>query len=147
ADYKDYRDMAKELPADRVAKWLKDPKTPAFRYGLYASMLGHCGSEKDAELLHEMLEDPAKRLGSGVDGMLAGYVMLKPKEGWTYTRDILKDGKKEFMIRYAALRTVRFLWDSRPDLVGKKELTAAMGMLLDQSDIADLSIEDLRKRE
>jgi hypothetical protein len=51
------------------------------------------------------------------------------------------------MIRYAALRTVRFLWDSRPDLVGKKELTAAMGLLLDQSDIADLAIEDLRKRE
>jgi hypothetical protein len=147
ADYKDYRDMAKELPADRVVKWLKDPKTPAFRYGLYASMLGHCGSEKDAALLHEMLEDPAKRLGSGVDGMLAGYVMLNPKEGWAYTRDILKDGKKEFMIRYAALRAVRFLWDSRPDLVGKKELTAAMGVLLDQSDIADLSIEDLRKRE
>jgi hypothetical protein len=147
ADYKDYRDMAKELPADRVAKWLKDPKTPAFRYGLYASMLGHCGSEKDAKLLHDMLEDPAKRLGSGVDGMLAGYTMLQPKEGWKYTYDILKDGKKEFMIRYAALRTVRFLWDSRPDLVGKKELTAALGLLLDQSDIADLSIEDLRKRE
>jgi hypothetical protein len=147
ADYKDYRDMAKDLPADRVVKWLKDPKTPAFRYGLYASMLGHCGTEKDAQLLHDMLEDPAKRLGSGVDGMLAGYVMLKAKDGWTYTRDILKDEKKEFMIRYAALRTVRFLWDSRPDLVGKKELTAAMGLLLDQSDIADLAIEDLRKRE
>jgi hypothetical protein len=134
-----------------VAKWLDDDKdgknTPAFRYGLYASMLGHCGTAKHAELLRKMLDTPAKRLGSGVDGMLAGYIMLKPKEGWQYTRDILKDAKKEFMIRYAALRTVRFLWDSRPDLVNKKELTAALGLLLDQSDIADLAIEDLRKRE
>ncbi|HWG46650.1 MAG TPA: hypothetical protein VN688_28065 [Gemmataceae bacterium] len=147
ADYKDYKDMAKSLPADRVAKWLTDPKTPAFRYGLYASMLGHCGNAKHAELLRKLLDDPAKRLGSGVDGMLAGYVMLKPKEGWAYTRDILKDGKKEFMLRYAALRTVRFLWDSRPDLVSKKERTAGMALLLDQSDIADLAVDDMRKRE
>jgi hypothetical protein len=147
ADYKDYQDMAKSLPADRVAKWLADKNTPAFRYGLYASMLGHCGNEKHAALLRKMLDDPAKRLGSGVDGMLAGYVMLKPKEGWAYTRDILKDGKKEFMLRYAALRTVRFLWDSRPDLVSKKDLTAGMGLLLDQSDIADLAVDDLRKRD
>jgi hypothetical protein len=148
ADYKDYQKMAKGLPADRVAKWLtEDKNTPAFRYGLYASMLGHCGTEKHAKLLRDMLEDPAKSRGSGVDGMLAGYVMLKPKEGWQYTRDILKDPQKEFLLRYAALRTVRFLWDSRPDLVNKKELTAGMSFLLEQSDIADLAVDDLRKRE
>ncbi len=147
ADYKDYEDMAKDLPAQRVAKWLSDDKTPAFRYGLYASMLGHCGKPEQASILRKMLDDPAKRLGSGVDGMLAGYVMLKPKEGWTYTRDLLKDGKKEFMIRYAALRAVRFLWDSRPDLIGRKELKEGMGFLLDQGDIADLAIDDLRKRQ
>jgi hypothetical protein len=147
ADYKDYKDMAKELPAERVAKWLKDEKTPAFRYGLYASMLGHCGKEEHAKLLRELLDDPAKRLGSGVDGMLAGYVMLKPKEGWTYSLDILKDDKKEFMVRYAALRAVRFLWDSRPDLVRMKDLKEGVACLLDQSDIADLAIDDLRKRQ
>lgn len=146
ADYKDYKDMATDLPAERVAGWLKDEKTPAFRYGLYASMLGHCGKDKDAQLLHDLLEDPAKRLGSGVDGMLAGYVMLKPKQGWDYTYAILKDGKKEFMIRYAALRAVRFLWDSRPDLVSQKELKKGLSCLLEQSDIADLAIDDLRKR-
>ncbi len=147
ADYKDYKDMAKELPAERVAAWLKDEKTPAFRYGLYASMLGHCGKPEHADLLRKMLDEPAKRLGSGVDGMLAGYVMLKPKEGWEYTCDILKDGKKEFMVRYAALRAVRFLWDSRPDLIQPKALKEGISPLLDQSDIADLVIDDLRKRQ
>jgi len=146
ADYKDYKDMAKDLPAERVAKWLKDEKTPAFRYGLYASMLGHCGSAEHAKLLHDMLEDPTKRLGSGVDGMLAGYIMLKPKEGWSYTLELLKDPKKEFMLRYAALRAVRFLWDSREDLVPRKDLKTGMIVLLDQSDIADLAVDDLRKR-
>jgi hypothetical protein len=146
ADYKDYRDMAKDLPAARIVKWLENEKTPAFRYGLYASMLGHCGTEKEAAVLRKMLDEPAKRLGSGVDGMLAGYVMLKPKDGWAYTFAILKDGKKEFMLRYAALRAVRFLWDSRPDLVSKKELKEGMGVLLEQNDIADLAVDDLRKR-
>jgi hypothetical protein len=145
ADYKDYREMAKHLPGDKIAKWLQDPETPAFRFGLYASMLGHCGTPAHADLLKKMLDDPQKRLSSGVDGILAGYVMLKPKEGWAYTRQILGDPAKEFMLRYSALRTVRFLWDSRPDLIERKELLDGVCLLLDQGDVADLAIEDLRK--
>jgi hypothetical protein len=145
ADYKDYRDLAKELPADKVAGWLEDPKTAPYRYGLYASMLGHCGKEKHAQLLRDLLEDPNKRVTSGVDGILAAYTMLKPKDGWTYLRSILKDPDKEFLVRYAALRSVRFFWEYRSDVVDKKELAEAMGLLLDQNDIADLAIEDLRK--
>jgi hypothetical protein len=145
ADYKDYREMAKDLPPDKIAAWLEDPNTPGFRYGLYASMLGHCGTEKHAELLHKMLEDPQKRAGSGVDGMLAGYAMLKPKEGMTYIGSLLKDSSKEFMLRYATLRAVRFFWDFRTDIADKKTLVASVSPLLDQSDICDLVIEDFRK--
>jgi hypothetical protein len=145
ASYNDYHDMAKKLPAHRIAKWLQDPETPSFRFGLYASMLGHCGTEKDAALLRKLLDDPEKRMNSGVDGMLAGYTLLKPKEGWEYIKGILKDPKKEFMLRYAALRAVRFFHDSRPDVIGKKELVEGVCLLLDQSDVADLAIEDLRK--
>jgi hypothetical protein len=59
--------------------------------------------------------------------------------------NILGDGKKEFTRRYAALRAVRFFWDSQPDRVNRKDLLAAVGLLLEQSDIADLAIEDLRR--
>jgi hypothetical protein len=145
ADYKDYKEMAKHLPATKIARWLQDSDTPTFRYGLYASMLGHCGTAKDADLLRKMLDDPEKRLNSGVDGILAGYTLLKPKEGWAYLRGVLNDPKKEFMLRYAALRSARFFWDSRPDVVDKKEVVEGVSLLLDQSDIADLAIEDLRK--
>lgn len=145
ADYKDYHEMAKDLPGDKIAGWLQDPNTPAFRYGLYASMLGHCGTEKHADLLRKMLDDPKKRGSSGVDGILAGYVMLKPKEGWAYLSGILKDKSKDFMLRYASLRAARFFWDSRPDLISKKQVADAVMQLLDQEDISDLAIEDLRK--
>lgn len=145
ADYKDYRDMAGKLPAGKIAKWLVDPETPAFRFGLYASMLGHCGTEKDAALLRSLLDDQQKRLNTGVDGVLAGYTMLKPKQGWAYLCSIFKDPAKEFMLRYAALRAARFFWESRPDIIDQKALAQGIDPMLDQSDITDLAIEDLRK--
>ncbi len=148
ADYKDYKDMAAGLPAEKLAKWLKDPKTPSYRFGTYASLLGHCGSkdkDKYVTLLKEILEDPERRNASGVDGVLAGFILLEPKKGWEYTKAILNDDKKEFLLRYAALRVARFFWEYRPDVINKKELTDAVTLLIAQGDISDLAIEDLRK--
>jgi hypothetical protein len=143
--YRDYSGMARDLPADRVVGWLKDKDTPNFRIGLYASMLGHCGKEEHARFLRKLLDNSDRRLSSGIDGVLAGYTMLKPREGWEYIRGILTDPSKEFLSRYAALRTVRFLWEYRPDLVTRTKLVDAIVLLLEQGDIADLAIEDLRK--
>jgi len=145
ADYKDYKDMAKSLPPDTIAGWLQDEKTPPYRYGLYASLLGHCGGAKHAALLRSMIDDPEKRKGSGIDGLVAGYVMLEPKQGWEYVLTYLNDTQKPFLMRYAALRTVRFLWDQRPDLVEKGTLVKGVVALLNHPDMADFAIEDLRK--
>jgi len=146
ADYKDYRDMAKALPADTLAKWLQDPKTPPFRFGLYASLLGHCGDPaKHGKLLRSLVDDPEKRRGSGIDGMLAAYVMLQPKQGWTYLKGILGDAKEDFLMRYAALRTARFLWGERPDLVSRSDLAGGVALVLGHPDMADFAIEDLRR--
>jgi hypothetical protein len=49
------------------------------------------------------------------------------------------------LLRYAALRAARFFHDFRPDVVPANQVTAAVVTLLDQKDIADLAIEDLRK--
>jgi hypothetical protein len=145
ADYKDYMTMAKSLPADTIVGWLRDAKTPTFRLGLYASLLGHCGSEKHAGVLKEMLDDPEKRKSSSIDGILAGYVMLQPKAGWEHLKSVLSNPKEEFLMRYAVLRTMRFLWDQRPDLVDREEIVRGASGLLTQGDMADFAIEDLRK--
>jgi hypothetical protein len=142
-DYKDYRDMARKLPADKVAGWLEDPKTPGYRYGLYASLLGHCGKAKHAKVLRKMLDDPDKRSGSGVDGMLVAYIMLDRDNGWKYLRGLLGTAKEEFQVRHAALRAITFLWETRPDLVKKKELMDGVCQLLVQSDVSDFAIEAL----
>lgn len=145
ADYKDFKTMARDLPADRVVKWLKSSDVPAYRVGLYASMLGHCGKDEHAAVLKGVLDDPERRAGSGIDGVMAAYAMLRPKEGFIYMQNVLKNPKDEFMFRYAALRAVRFFYDYRTDVIDRKQIVEAVCGLLHQDDIADLAIEDLRK--
>jgi hypothetical protein len=144
ADYKDYKDMAKKLDPKILVAWLEDEKTPPYRYGLYASLLGHCGTAEHAKLLRKMIDDPEKSKGSGIDGMLASYVMLDPKEGWKYVKEIL-DESKDFALRYAALRTCRFFYGERPDLIATNDLVKGVALLLKHRDMADFAIEDLRR--
>ena len=152
ADYADYKDMAQKLPADTIAGWLQDPKTSSYRYGLYASLLGHCGKEEHAKLLLSMIDDPEKRKGSGLHGLMSAYVMLEPKAGWSFLKDLVQDSEKPFLVRYAGLQTMRFLLENRPDLVnakdeaaGKTEIVKGVAGVLKITDMADFAIEDLRK--
>jgi len=144
-DYKDYSEMARKLPADTLAKWIEDPKTPPYRYGLYASLMGLCGKPEHGKILRDMINDPEKRKGSGIDGMLVGYVALQPKEAWAYLTNLLKDDSQDFLMRYAGLRTIRFMWDYRLDLVAEKDLVDGLALVLAHPDMADFAIEDLRK--
>jgi len=145
SDYKDFKEMAANIKPAKVISWIQDPKTPTFRLGLYASMLGHCGKAEHASVLKTMLDDPEKRQLGSLDGILAAYAMLAPKEGWDYISSFLTDPAKDFMLRWGALRAVRFFHDYRPDLISKEKVINSLQPLLKQSDIADLAIEDLRK--
>ena len=145
ADYKDFKEMASSLPAKKVAEWLKDKATPGFRLGLYASMLGHCGTKNDASILQGLLDDKEKRLSSSIDGVLAAWVMLDQDSGWNRINQLLRSPKEEFMLRFAALKAARFIHDYRPDLISNQKIINAYTHLFNQGDIADLAIEDLRK--
>ncbi len=127
--------------------WLDDPKTPPYRFGLYASLLGHCGKAPEhGTFLRKLIENTDRHKGSGLDGMMVGYIMIQPKEGWAYVRkEVLANAKADFQTRYAALRAIRFLWSQRPDLVEKKSLVAGMMEAAAFPDIADFAVEDLRK--
>jgi hypothetical protein len=145
ADYKDYRLVAEKLPPETLARWLKDPNTSIARLGLYASMLGHCGKPEHAKLLRDLLDDPQRQGTSGMDGIMAGYVLIRPAEGWAALVAIMRNEKLDFNLRYAALRASRFFHDYRPDLIAKADMAGAVSVLIEQKDIADLAIEDLRK--
>lgn len=135
----------KDLPADRVAGSLKDPKTPFERLALFGLMLGHCGSEQHAKVLRTLLERSDVQESSACADLIAGYAMLKPKEALQYVQGIMKDPTQPFYLRYAALRATRFIWDHCPNLMDHKDLANGIAPLLTQWDIADLAIDDLRK--
>jgi hypothetical protein len=128
ADYKDYRDMAGKLDPRKLIGWLDDPKTPPYRFGLYASLLGHCGKgAADGDFLRKLILNHDRHKGSGLDGMLVGYVMVQPKEGWEFLEhEIIANPKNDFNTRYAGLRSLRFMHGQRPDLVDAKTLTRAI---------------------
>jgi hypothetical protein len=142
----DYRTLAGSLSADTIAGWLRDPKIPDLKLGLYAQLLGHCGGVKHAQLLRKMLDSPMKEGSSRrTEGLLVGYTLLQPQEGCAAFDAVVADSSRAFADRYGALRAIRYFWETRPDVVSQKELRKLIGRLLEQSDIADLAIADLRK--
>jgi hypothetical protein len=147
ADYKDYREMARKLDPKVLVDWMSDSRTPPYRFGLYASLLGHCGKAPEhGDFLRKLIENTDRHKGSGLDGMLVGYVMIQPKEGWQYLeQSVVANPKSDFNTRYAGLRSLRFLWSQRPDLVPKKALVGAMLEAANFPELADFAIEDLRK--
>jgi hypothetical protein len=146
ADYADLQAVAKNLPPQTIVGWLGDPKTPSFRRPLYAFLLGHCGNPKThGDILRAILDDPKIRESTGVEGVMTGYVMLQPQEGWKFLKEILQTEKAEqFNERYWALNTLRFFWSTRPDVLSKQQLLQGMDMALAAPDIADFAIDDLR---
>lgn len=145
AEYKEVREVAAKLPAATLLKWLKDPNTRGSRLGLYGLLLGHCGKAEDAKAIRALLDDKERSYTSGLDGVLAAYALLDPKAGWDYVVGLINDPDKDFPVKYAALKTVRFFWEYRPDVIDNKQVIAAMKLLMDNADIADMPIEDVRK--
>jgi hypothetical protein len=142
--YNELRTVAKRLPADAIASRLEKDKTEWLR-ALDAVLLGHCGGERHAALLEKMIKKAMKQDQSvGLDGLLTGYTLLKPKEGLAVVRSVLRDEKKPFIHRYSAFRALRFFWDVRREVLPPGDIVDCVTATLGQSDFADLAIEELR---
>ncbi|HZT82967.1 MAG TPA: hypothetical protein VFA26_22245 [Gemmataceae bacterium] len=137
---------AAKLSPAKLRGWLRSKETADYRLGLYAFLLGACGTAEDAAWFREQLrKDPLdERTLKAFDGLLGGYIHLRPNEGWDLALQILRDSRKPFPVRFAALRTVRFYHGWKPDET-KAKVRSALAALLPQGDIADLAIEDLRR--
>jgi len=148
AEYKEMAEMSSKLSPEMVnlvRKWLKDPNTRASRFGLYGLILAHCGKADDAKLLRELMDDPERRFSSGLDGMLMGYLLLDKKAGYEYLMSLASDTNSEFLVKHGAMKTLRFYWEFRPDVLTRKEILAGMSTLMTHADLADMPIDDLRK--
>lgn len=137
---------AGQFDAARLRKLIADPNTPAERLGVFAFLLGACGGPADAAFLAGMLKPaaPSERTSAAFGGLLAGYVLLAPKEGWTFAVAVLGDEKRAYSERLAALGTVRLFQATRPAEC-RAEVLKCCAALLPHADLADQAIEDLRR--
>ena len=144
ADDKLIAETAKNLSPANLRKLVKDPDTEPERLSMFAYLLGACGNADDAELLRSLVKNPTPRMYKSFEGILAGYITMRPKEGWAVIEESLKNDKQSFLLRYATLRTMRFFYNAKPAETGSQVLHG-LTLALGQPDLADMAIEDLRK--
>jgi hypothetical protein len=136
--------VAGRLSADKLRAWLLDRKTQPARLSLYAYLLGACGNDRDAELLRRMVQNPDERSGTAIDGLLAGYIRLRPAEGWHLAEAVAGDAKRPFTQRHAVLRMLRFAYGYQPNET-RDHLLRCVGLMLRQDDLLDLAVDHLRQ--
>lgn len=136
--------VARLLSAPRLRQLLANPDLESERLSLFAFMLGACGEAKDAAYFREVLRQPSEAAERGMDGILAGYIMLDPAAGWKQAYALLGDSKQRFPVRYGALRMMRFFHGWKNSEM-KQEILAGMKILVPDGELADLAIEDLRR--
>ena len=137
---------APKLDPEKLRAWLKDPKTPADRLGVYALLLGACGKDSDAGLLRSLLDSDEERYLNAYDGLLAGYIHLRPRQGWALAFATVRDGRKSLTARLAVLRTLRYYQAAQPK-ESRVNVLKGMEAVLAQGELADLAVEDLRRWE
>jgi hypothetical protein len=123
---------------------LKDPNTPPERLGIFAFLLGACGSKEDADFLIAMIRKKDERGNTALSGLLGGLIELRPNEGWTLTVQILGDTNRPFSDRLAALGTLRFFHASKPKEC-RTDIVKGLAAVIQDGDMADMGLEDLRR--
>jgi hypothetical protein len=145
--------VAKKLQPARLRVLLKNPKLEAERISLFAFLLGNCGDASDVNFLRQRIDRAqggSKGAVStadnsrGLDGLLGGYIALRPPEGWKLVRETLHNPGNNFLVKYAALRTVRFYMGWQP-AQAKSLMLDAYRLVIPDGEIADLAVEDLRR--
>ena len=137
-------DTAKHLKPDPFRKLVQDPKLDPERLSLFAFLLGASGAASDADLLTPFLRKPDDRACKALDGIVSGYILLRPKEGWAWTYAIVGDPKQSFLVRWGTVKALRFLHAARPDDY-RKEFLHATALMIQTGELADVAIGDLQK--
>ena len=144
ASDRDIARVAGKLDPTKLHRWLKDPKTPRERLSVYALLLGACGHDADARFLYSLLEDSSERTINAYDGILGGYIHLRPREGWDLAYSLLRDSRKSLPIRLAVARTVSFFHGARPK-ESHENVLRCLDAMIAQGELADIAVEDMRR--
>jgi hypothetical protein len=152
APYDDVRGLKDRMDAEKLLGWIRDPNVQANRRRLYATMLGVCGTQQDAEVIATILKDHTgdeinPEVRTGLDALIACYVTLRGGEGLDLVDQLfLKRGERDvpFTETYAAVMALRFLGEES-EIVDRDRVLASLRLLLAEPKLADLVIADLAR--
>jgi hypothetical protein len=131
---------------DRLRQWIRDPNAPAYRIGLFGLLLGIHGRAQDADFLMELVSNPRSRPAEGIDGLMAGLILLRPKEGLDQVLTVINDATAGFKLRYSALLALRFALAKAPG-VDHDAAIDRLATALDHVELCDVVIDDLRRQK
>jgi hypothetical protein len=144
ASDKEIMEVAPHLKPDVFRKLVKDPKIDAERLSLFAFLLGATGTPADGDLLVPLLQKPDERTSRALEGILSGYILRRPKEGWAWTYATLADPRQPYLVRWGIVRTLRFLYSAHPAEY-RAPVLHATGLMIPSGELADCAIGDLQK--
>jgi len=145
APYEDVKKLKSKMDREQLMEWIRDPAISPDRKRLYYTMLGVCGTEADAVEFESMIRssDPDKR--SGLDALIAAYLMLRGPEGLKLIDEqFLANRKATYPDVYASVMALRF-HGTEAGVLPKEPILASMRNLLSAPDLADLVIPDLAR--
>lgn len=146
AEYKDVKAIADAMDRKKIRKWLADPNTIPSRIGLYGLMLGLCGTKEDIPFLEKQIVSLKEEFRIGVDGVIAGYLMLVGEKGMDLVdRTKLKDPKTPQSETYSAVQAIRIIWTYGDGAIGKQRLKQSMRLLIERPDFIEMAIVDLAR--
>ena len=136
--------IAKHLNPEVVRACLTNPKTPIERIGVFAYLLGLCGTAQDGESLRLRLESTDKTNHETFGGLLTGFVMLKPEAGWKWIQQRLDRADSSVADKLAIVGTLRY-FQVKGGKPARDKIMILYRSLLSDRNLCDLVIEDLRR--
>lgn len=151
APYKIIASVKDKFPREKLRKWVFSKETSVTRLGLYGLMIGLCGNEEDMKLLKEKVIDNEVEFRLGIDGIMAGYLILAGADGLAVLEDtklrpsLETPSKVPFSETFATLQSIKFMWEYGDKRISQERLRASQRILLDNPSLADLVIIDLAR--
>lgn len=133
-----------KLDPKKLRALLADTKVPAERLGLFAFLLGSCGTRADIDFLTGLLDKGDNRSTAALSGVLGGLIERQPEAGWKRAIAILDDPKRQYQDKLAVLGTIRFFQSCQPK-EHRQSILLATSSVVAEGDMADMGIEDLRR--
>jgi len=147
AEYGDIKKQSGTFSRKKLREWIAHPDNRPERVGLFALMLGMCGTDADADFLKQQIGQPKEgEVRFGVEGMMGGYLLLAGEKGLTFLEESrLSHPEVSAYDCFPVIQSLQFAWNYEPDLFSKDRLRKSLHPLLVKPEIREVVVQNLSR--